>query len=160
QEIAPEGWEHSPLAAVFHPSAEQVYEERLRFHRNLAALRRKDAPPPPRPEPTREDVARDYRPAPVEAAREIPELGGQRLWDIFSDNHEVVGPDGRLLDLGSFRASRRLPGGPAQPADRGGAVRLSELLPWDDLAGSAGGPRARLPDDFPPSARPRVRLGL
>src|SRR5262249_22500500 len=107
QEIAPEGWEHSPLAAVFHPSAEQVYDERPRFHRTLAALRRKDAPPPPRPEPTREDVARDYRPAPVEAAREIPELVGQCLWDIFSDNHEVVGPDGRLLDLGSFRASRR-----------------------------------------------------
>jgi hypothetical protein len=24
---------------------------------------------------------------------------------VFSDNHEVVGPDGRVLDLGSFRAS-------------------------------------------------------
>jgi hypothetical protein len=36
-EIAPEGWEHSPLAAAFHPSVEQVYREALRFHRNAAS---------------------------------------------------------------------------------------------------------------------------
>lgn len=34
-EIAPERWERSPLKAVFHPSAEQVYREALRIHRNV-----------------------------------------------------------------------------------------------------------------------------
>jgi hypothetical protein len=45
-EIASEGWEKSPLLAVFHPSPEQVYEETLRLHRNLQSLpwRKADAP--------------------------------------------------------------------------------------------------------------------
>lgn len=33
-ELAPEGWEQSPLLACFHPSVEQVFKERLMFHRN------------------------------------------------------------------------------------------------------------------------------
>jgi hypothetical protein len=35
----------------------------------------------------------------------VRELVGRCLWDVFSDNHDVVAPDGRLLHLGSFRAS-------------------------------------------------------
>ena len=42
QELAPDGWENSPLLAVFHPSVEQIYEESLRLHRNLGKLRRPD----------------------------------------------------------------------------------------------------------------------
>ena len=38
-EVAPEGWEHSPLLACFHPSVEQVFEERLMFHRNTEGWR-------------------------------------------------------------------------------------------------------------------------
>lgn len=33
------------------------------------------------------------------------ELLGRALWDVFSRNHTVVGPEGRPCDLGSFRAS-------------------------------------------------------
>ena len=39
-EIAPEGWEQSPLLACFHPSVERMFEERLLMHRNLEELRR------------------------------------------------------------------------------------------------------------------------
>lgn len=39
-EIAPEGWERSPVLACFHPSIERVFEERLLMHRNLEGLRR------------------------------------------------------------------------------------------------------------------------
>ena len=39
-EIAPEGWEQSPLLACFHPSIERVFEERLLMHRNLKERRR------------------------------------------------------------------------------------------------------------------------
>ncbi len=105
QELAPEGWENSPLLAVFHPALEQVYDETVRIHRNIAQLRKPDDRSPPLPEPTLDEVAQNYAERPVEAAREVRELVGMCLWDVFSDNHEVVGPDERMLDLGSFRGS-------------------------------------------------------
>jgi hypothetical protein len=37
--------------------------------------------------------------------RNIRELVGRCLWDIFSNQHEVIATDGRLIDLGSFRAA-------------------------------------------------------
>src|SRR5205814_5615740 len=77
----------------------------LRVHRNLAELRRPDDRRPLPPEPTLEEIAKDYRETSIEVAREVAELVGQCLWDVFSDNHEVVAPDGRVLELGSFRAS-------------------------------------------------------
>jgi hypothetical protein len=36
---------------------------------------------------------------------ELCELVAECLWDIFSDNHDVIAPDGRVADLGSWRAS-------------------------------------------------------
>lgn len=38
-ELAPDGWERSPLLACFHPSVEQKYVERLQFHEGLESLR-------------------------------------------------------------------------------------------------------------------------
>ncbi len=105
QELAPAGWENSPLLAAFHPSPAQTYEEAIRFHRNIGMLRRPDDQRPEPPEPTLDEIARDFREHPIEAEQEVPELVGQCLWDIFSDSHEVVGPDGRVLNLGSFRGS-------------------------------------------------------
>jgi hypothetical protein len=106
-DLVPEGWESSPLVAVFHPSLDQAYAEALQFHRNLQALQRRDPHRSPTPEPTREAVAQDYRQEPVETTREVRELVGKCLWDIFSDNHEVIGPDGRVVDIGSFRGAGR-----------------------------------------------------
>ena len=57
------------------------------------------------PEPTVEDVRRDYRPVPIEQDEEVTELVARCLWDIFSDNHEVIAPDGRIVDIGSFRGA-------------------------------------------------------
>lgn len=106
-ELAPDGWAASPLAAIFHPSVEQVFEESVRMHRNMASFpRRPDAPPEePDPEPTLEEITADYSPTPVEPERECQELVGLCLWDVFSDNHDVSADDGRLLTLGSARAS-------------------------------------------------------
>jgi hypothetical protein len=104
-EIAPEGWEQSPLLAVFHPSLDQVYEETVQFHRNLQSLPWRDHVDPPRPEPTREDIAKTYQEKTIDTEREVHELVGLCLWDIFSDNHDVVGPDGRIVDIGSFRGA-------------------------------------------------------
>jgi hypothetical protein len=105
EDIAPEGWEQSPLVATFHPSLEQVYEERLQFHRNIQSWPGRHQDRPSDPEPTREEVVREYQTTPIETEREVQELVGECLWDIFSDNHDVLGPDGRMVDIGSFRGA-------------------------------------------------------
>jgi len=104
-EVAPNGWEQSPLVTTFHPSPEQVYEERVQFHRNLQSWPGRNQDQPSKPEPTREEVSREYQVTPIETEREVRELIGQCLWDVFSDNHDVLGPDGRLVDIGSFRGA-------------------------------------------------------
>jgi hypothetical protein len=88
---------------TFHPTVEQVYEESVRMHRNLASFGKKDAPP--RPDPTFAEIQAEYRERPFEAEREVRDLLGMCLWDIFSDNHEVIAPDGRIFDIGSFRGA-------------------------------------------------------
>lgn len=109
-EIAPDGWEQSPLLACFHPSLEQRYDEAVQLHRNVEklsrAMRRKDAPErEPRPEPTRDEIRSEYRAEPVNVQEEVTELVGLCLWDVFSDNHDVIAADGRAVDIGSFRGA-------------------------------------------------------
>jgi hypothetical protein len=109
-EIAPDGWEQSPLLACFHPSVEQRYEEAVQLHRNIEelsrAMRRKDAHErEPEPEPTLDEIRNEYRAETVNVQEEATELVGLCLWDVFSDNHEVVAADGRVLDIGSFRGA-------------------------------------------------------
>lgn len=111
--LAPEGWEQSPLLACFHPSVEQRYEEAVQFHRNLETLRDVRRRPDgvaqvvdsPSPDPTLEEVRHDYRPTPIEPHDEVTELVGLCLWDVFSDNHDVIAADGRFADIGSFRGA-------------------------------------------------------
>lgn len=58
-EIAPDGWEQSPLLACFHPSVERVFEERLlSAHAREEAL---DRPPPPTVRAYRHVYGRDPR---------------------------------------------------------------------------------------------------
>lgn len=104
-EIAPTGWEQSALVATVHPSPQQVYEERLQFHRNLQSWPGRNQDRPTKPELTLDEVLGDYQAAPVETEREVRELVGRCLWDIFSDSHDMLGPDGRLIDIGSFRGA-------------------------------------------------------
>ena len=37
--------------------------------------------------------------------KEVTELVGLCLWDVFSDNREVIAADGRVVDIGSFRGA-------------------------------------------------------
>ena len=112
-EVAPTGWEQSPFVACFHPSVERVFEEWLQFHQNVAALRiagsrrtgRAQVETEASPAPTLEEVQREYEPKPVDADAELIELIGLCLWDVFSDNHDVIMADGRVADIGSFRGA-------------------------------------------------------
>jgi hypothetical protein len=105
QKLAPDGWERSPLVLVYHPTAEQVYEETLRFRDNLRRLRRKTSPSEEEPQITFDALRREM---PVDApkpAKECADLLGCCLWDVFADNHDVRTAEGALVDLGSFRAA-------------------------------------------------------
>jgi hypothetical protein len=117
-ELCPDGWEKSPLFACYHPAPEVLYEEHRRFSMNLKSLfvakkRRaeKDSPAAPEePEPTFEEFLAKHPPqpqtiTPETAIQEPAELLGLCLWDIFSDNHDVIAADGRIVHLGSFRGS-------------------------------------------------------
>lgn len=108
--LAPEGWERSPLVALFHPSAEQRYQEAVRMHENVERMRlargpgKESSPRTPEPPPTRAEFVDDPDDV-VAADEEISRLVGTCLWDVFSDSHDVLDEDGREVSLGSFRAS-------------------------------------------------------
>ena len=70
-EIAPEGWKQSPLLACFHPSVEQLFEERVMFRRNLeefGQIRRNRKGETMTSEPNQQST-----------------LVGLCRWDVFSD---------------------------------------------------------------------------
>lgn len=115
-ELCPDGWEKSPLFACYHPAPEVIYQEQLRFSINLKSFfewkKRKaenDAPALPE-EPTFEEFLAKHPPetnpiTPETTINEPAGLLGLCLWDVFSDNHEVIAADGRIVHLGSFRGS-------------------------------------------------------
>lgn len=80
--LAPDGWEHSPLMRIFHPTPERLRIEHERMRRDLGMPSGKDDPdhgeaaddPPASPEPDR----------PIEPEREVVELLGCALWDVFA----------------------------------------------------------------------------
>jgi hypothetical protein len=120
-ELCPEGWENSPLFACYYPSPRVRYEENLKWSRNLKrlGLSRRNMQAEPletaqtpvdEPEPSFEEYLVQNPPtqiviSPQAAINEPAELLGLCLWDIFSNNHEVIAADGRIVDLGSFRGS-------------------------------------------------------
>src|SRR5690606_34641993 len=80
-ELAPDGWEKCLLRPALHPTT-------------------------PEPAPVWNDPATHRNQnGTTDALADIAELVGRAAWDIFSDNHTVLAPDGREADLGSFRSS-------------------------------------------------------
>ena len=112
-ELAPAGWDQSPLLACFHPSTDQRREESRQFERNLRRLRAlmsrrtgtEGAEIAPSAEVTFDANTSQHESTPVRPTEEVTELIGMCLWDVFSDNHEVVTADGRGADIGSFRGA-------------------------------------------------------
>ncbi|MCW5558288.1 MAG: hypothetical protein KIT22_10715 [Verrucomicrobiae bacterium] len=115
-----EGWAASPLRLAFHPTPEQQYKEAVRWRENLENLhgrfgkrKAKDrtgpdgrpfpSPPPLEPLPEREVFLAKARAKPDERA--LGCLAGLCLWDVVSDNHDLILPDGSVRHIGSFRAA-------------------------------------------------------
>lgn len=101
--LAPAGWGKSDLFFCFHPTVEQRYEEAMRIHNNLGRLKKKKEAKEDNL-PTMEEIKMEYKEEPVEPKIEMQELIGYCLWDIFSDNHEVMDEKG-IYEIGSFRGA-------------------------------------------------------
>lgn len=120
QALAPQGWEKSSWVAVFHPSPEVQSEEAERIRQNMQSLFGKksgegdlsdDENKAGEFQKGAEELSAEDEPQPIESEqaivpeKELRELFGRCLWDIFADNHDVIADDGRLVYLGSFRAA-------------------------------------------------------
>jgi hypothetical protein len=105
EEISPEGWENSPLIRVFHPTAEQIFEELTASHENLEDFRLPGDPVEPPPTLEEAKTASESYKLEVSPEEEWGQLVGLCLWDLFSDNHDVTCPDGRVVHPGSFRGA-------------------------------------------------------
>ncbi len=89
-----------PRAAVqLHRNIEKLRNGRPRRDNDVQESERASS------EPTLEKVRREYQATPVRSHEEVTELVGLCLWDVFSDNHDVITADGRLADIGSFRGA-------------------------------------------------------
>ena len=104
-EIAPEGWMDSTLHFVFHPTLDQVHWERVQLHRNVREWQWCSKDGGQEPEPSLEDVRATYEDGPVENEHEVRQLVAMCLWDVFSNEHDVVDRDGQLVDIGSWRGA-------------------------------------------------------
>ena len=143
-ELAPTGWQHSPLIRAFHPTLERWHHERVAQHRHLEELgrrwrakRKQDAAAEPeRPEPTWEDSQREFVEQPINVVEECTHVVGAVTWEIFSDNHHVTAPDGREADLGSWRGASSFLAefvegrDAARSWDRGDSMRFYMGLIW------------------------------
>jgi len=106
EELAPEGWDQSPLVLVSHPTAEQVYEETVQIRENLRnSLKNEPVSSNEEPPLTLDAVKRDMVDRALNPVEECADLLGCCLWDIFADNHDVMTADRILVDLGSFRSA-------------------------------------------------------
>lgn len=106
--IASQGWEASPYFLVRHPTTEQLHAEIVIMHENLSRLTSKRNPEAPaKPVPTLEEIRREMseKPDTVNPTQELLSVYGGCVWSVFSNNHEVIGPDGMEYDLGSFRGT-------------------------------------------------------
>ena len=84
------------------------------MHRNieeLIGLEREREPDNPKfapsPEPMLEEVRAEWQDKPNAVGEEVTELVALCLWDVFSNGHDVIAPDGRVADIGSFRGAAR-----------------------------------------------------
>jgi hypothetical protein len=119
--LCPDGWRASPLRLAFHPTPEQQWEEAVAWRKNLERLdelfegRRKTSgteeasrrrePLPDRTAFLARARQADDAGAEESDAKELGRLTGLCLWDILSDNHDLILPDGRIRHMGSFRAT-------------------------------------------------------
>lgn len=76
-ELVPDGWEESPYVEFFHPEL---------------------GVPFPESDPELKDRPRTA----VDPDRECRDLVGRIVWEVLAEDHSVIAPDGRRIDLGEY----------------------------------------------------------
>lgn len=103
--IALDSWKNSQYIHFFHPTPGQHLAEYNRVSDNLARLSKNiDKVADNEPRKTISDFQM-YNLENVNGHEELIRVLGNAVWDIFSDNHEVIAEDGRIYNLGSFRGT-------------------------------------------------------
>lgn len=103
--LAPNGWVKSEYINLLHPTPEQQHEESRRMTENINRLLKKTK--------GKEEKTPDKSTFKQDDLNDIPELEefiyvlGLTVYDIFSNNHEVIGSDNKIYNLGSMRGSGR-----------------------------------------------------
>ncbi len=102
KEIAPGGWINSEYIFLLHPTPEQKYKEHKRMMENINSITKKTK------DKQREIDISDFKQdelTGIEEHKEFFYILGLVAYDIFSNNHEVIGEDRKAFNLGSFRGS-------------------------------------------------------
>ena len=113
RELAPDGWEHSPLFVFFHPTLEQAYEGHLRFRQGMNRMieRISKGKDKPNPLPTLEEFASENdwdEKLPHHPQAELLELLGRVIFEL--EQYRVQHPSGCIIhfeigrDWGTFIA--------------------------------------------------------
>jgi hypothetical protein len=107
--LAPDGWDDSPLADhAFPPPDEQ--EQQARSFMDEMNERLQESGNEAMDEDVQERLFEHMHQrgaAPDVGGTGACDVIGMALWDVFSDNHDVIDPDGVAYHLGSFRGSAR-----------------------------------------------------
>lgn len=102
--MVPNGFKKSDLVLFLHPTPEQQYEEHIRMRDNINRLTKKSK------QENEEIEISDFKQDDLTDISEYDEflyILGLSIYDIFSNNHEVIGNDNKIYDFGSFRGSGR-----------------------------------------------------
>ncbi len=106
ESLTPEGWVNSPLILFLHPTPEQRFQESFKLYERLNRLedtsRDKVDREPPRLE--------DFLPEDLSGIHPIGEfryLLAIAVYEIFSNNHQVLDESLKEYDMGSLRGSGR-----------------------------------------------------
>lgn len=100
--IAQNGLKNTDLVLFLRPTAEQQNEEHITLINNINRLTKKSK------QKDEEVKISDFTQDDLTDISEYDEffyILGLSTYDVFSNNHEVIGEDDRIYDLGSFRGS-------------------------------------------------------
>ncbi len=103
-DIAPMGWDNSPLNFRHHPTLDEAYKNSVQHHEFMQRIMGAVDPEYAKDHPSLEDFSKTFELERPTSESELQELIGACVWDIFSDNNDVV-CDGKVYNIGSFRGA-------------------------------------------------------
>ncbi|MFC1482708.1 hypothetical protein ACFL56_00440 [Candidatus Margulisiibacteriota bacterium] len=101
--LIPKTFEKSDIYRVLNPTPKQQYKEAVRLYK--VTKKWKNPIDKPRRKKYRGQVYPNKKHSDKEIIEQMIYLTGMCIWDIFSDNNEVISNNNKVYDLGSFRGT-------------------------------------------------------